>query len=87
VSEATTLRGTVVRVLADVLEATPEQLLAKPTLAVHNWDSLASLEALAALEAELHITLDLRDYHRARDVDDLVELVATAAAQSATTGH
>jgi acyl carrier protein len=53
----------------------------QPVLAAHDWDSLASLEALAQLESRYDICLDLRAYHAARRVQDLVALVVTATAQ------
>jgi acyl carrier protein len=81
---ATSLRNTVLLVLSDVLAEPVEDLLAEPLLGEHAWDSLASLEALVQIEQRLDVALDLRDYHAARAIDDLVELVtATRENQSA----
>jgi len=81
---AASIKNTVLAVLSDVLVEPVEVLLAEPLLGVHAWDSLASLEALVQLERRLDVALDLRNYHAAREIDDLVELVrATRENQSA----
>jgi acyl carrier protein len=77
-TDMATLRDNVVDILAGVLGEPVHDLVAHPILAEHEWDSVLSLEALAQLEARLGIGLDLRDYHGARTIDDLVDLVATA---------
>jgi acyl carrier protein len=69
------IRGTVLAVLGDVLAEPVAALRARPLLGVHAWDSVASLEALVQLEQRLAVSLDLRRYHAARTVDDLVELI------------
>ena len=69
------LERTVVNVLTSVLAETEEHVRAQPVLARYGWDSLRMLEALAQLENELQITLDLRAYHSARTLDDLVRVV------------
>lgn len=69
------LERTVVDVLTSVLAETEERVRAEPVLARHGWDSLRLLEALAQLESELQITLDLRAYHSARTLDDIVRVV------------
>lgn len=71
----------VLHVLSDVLGEPVDALLAQPILAAHDWDSLASLEALAQLESRYGISLDLRSYHAARRVQDLAELVSAAVAR------
>lgn len=75
---AESIKDTVLVVLSDVLAEPVTALLAEPLLGVHAWDSLASLEALVQLEQRFDVTLDLRSYHAAREIDDLVELVRAA---------
>jgi acyl carrier protein len=77
----------VLNTLSEVLNEPVDDLRAQPVLAAHEWDSLASLEALAQLESRLAVTLDLRAYHAARTVDDLIDLVAAAAATNAAVGR
>jgi acyl carrier protein len=77
----------VLNTLCDVLKEPVDDLRARPVLAVHDWDSLASLEVLSQLESRLAVTLDLRAYHAARTVTDLIDLVATAAATNAAIGR
>jgi acyl carrier protein len=72
------IKDTILAILADVLAEPVEALHAEPVLAVHAWDSIASLEALVLIERQLGVALDLRPYHAARAVDDLVDLVAAA---------
>jgi acyl carrier protein len=81
-SSEQSLVSTVVAILSGVLDEPASALEAEPTLASHEWDSLSSLEALAQLEALLGVTLDLRSFHAARTVADLVHLVASAKAGS-----
>lgn len=84
-SESASIEATVLRVVAGVLDETEDQVVAQPILATHAWDSLSTLEALAQLENLLDITLDLRSYHAARTLDELVALVKeTVAAKGAT---
>lgn len=63
------------RIVADVLDEPVDAMDANPVLAAHAWDSRVSLEALAQLEAAFAVTVDLRSFHAARTVDDLVDLV------------
>jgi acyl carrier protein len=77
-SPAASIKDTILEILGDVLAEPVEALHAEPVLAVHAWDSIASLEALVLIERQLGVALDLRPYHAARDVDDLVDLVAEA---------
>jgi acyl carrier protein len=72
----------VLTVLSDVLKESPGDLRAQPVLAAHEWDSVASLEALSQLESRFAVTLDLRAYHAARTLEDLIDLVATAASNT-----
>jgi acyl carrier protein len=69
------VEDTVLAVLSAVLAEPEDALRAEPQLGTHDWDSLASLEALVQLEQRLDVALDLRDYHAARAIDDLVELI------------
>ncbi|HEV3357699.1 MAG TPA: phosphopantetheine-binding protein [Pseudonocardiaceae bacterium] len=77
----------VLSTLSEVLTEPVEDLLAQPVLAGHEWDSQLQLEALAQLEHRLGITLDLRTYHGARTVGDLIEIVATAVKATTAVGH
>jgi acyl carrier protein len=70
----------VLNTLSGVLNEPVGDLRERPVLAVHEWDSLASLEVLSQLESQLGVTLDLRTYHAARTVEDLTGLVADAVA-------
>ena len=65
-TEAASIEHTVVNILSDVLDESVEDLHDQPVLAAYDWDSLTSLEALAQLESQLGMTLDLRAYHAAR---------------------
>ncbi|WP_433649994.1 acyl carrier protein [Micromonospora zamorensis] len=71
-----TIAHRVRRIVAEVLDEPLRAFTDNPTLAAHRWDSIASLEALAQLESEFGVTLDLRSFHAARTVDDMVDLVA-----------
>jgi acyl carrier protein len=77
-STPTSVEETVIGILADVLGESPDGLHNETILTAHGWDSLASLEALAQLENRLNIALDLRSFHAARTVGDMVELVGMA---------
>ncbi|GAA4622769.1 hypothetical protein GCM10023196_016300 [Actinoallomurus vinaceus] len=82
-SASSSVEPTVLDILSDVLRETPDGLYAEPVLAAHGWDSIASLEALAQLEDRLQITLDLRSFHAAHTVPDMVALVTDAVAGKA----
>jgi acyl carrier protein len=82
-TEAASIEHTVVNILSDVLHESVEDLNNHPVLAAYDWDSLSSLEALAQLESQLGITLDLRSYQAARRISDLVDLVRDASATTA----
>jgi acyl carrier protein len=83
VTEAATIEDTVLDVLSDVLHEPVDGLRQQPILAVYEWDSLSSLEALSQLESRLQISLDLRSYQAVRTVADLVELVSAMPARTA----
>jgi acyl carrier protein len=68
----------VLDILAEVLNESVDDLCAHPILATHGWDSLASLEALAQFEHRFAVTLDLRSFHAARTVEEMVVLVEDA---------
>ena len=78
------IEATIVDILSDVLDEPAAALRQQPVVAAHNWDSVASLGALAQIERRLQVTLDLHRYHRARTIDDLVGLVMDAVADTAT---
>jgi acyl carrier protein len=65
----------VVQIVAGIIGEPPGSLLTQPVLAAHEWDSLSSLEALAQIEQEFAISLDLRRFHAALTIDDLVNLI------------
>ncbi len=69
----------VIRILGEILEVSADELRAQPTLAVHQWDSLSSLEALCQLESQFAIRLDLRVFSASRTVGDLVALISATA--------
>lgn len=66
---------TVVEILSGVLGTTPDELAAEPMLGTYNWDSVATLEALVALEGAFGIEIDLRALHHQHTAGDLIELV------------
>jgi acyl carrier protein len=76
-SDTAQIGTTVHQIVCDVLGQTPEELGREEVLAAHGWDSIASLEALAMLESEFEITLDLRSFHAAHTVTRLIDLVAS----------
>ncbi|NUT92840.1 MAG: acyl carrier protein [Saccharothrix sp.] len=71
----TTVEQSVLEILAGALDVTVDALREDPVLARHEWDSISSLDALAQLESRLEVDLDLRAFHAARTVDDVVALV------------
>ena len=82
-TEAAAVEDIVLDVLSDVLREPVDGLREQPILAVYEWDSLSSLEALSQLESRLQISLDLRSYQAVRTVADLVELVSAMPARTA----
>jgi len=81
-SDAASVAETVLDILSGVLDETPDDLRARPVLASYEWDSISSLDALSQLESKLDVTLDLRAFHAARTVDDIVALVKPAPVQA-----
>lgn len=79
-----TVEDTVLDVLASVLDETAEDLRARPVLAAHDWTSISSLDALAQLESKFGVRLDLRAFHSARTVNDLVTLIEPASVRAQT---
>jgi acyl carrier protein len=79
-TEAVSVETVVVNILSDVLHESVDDLHKHPVLAAYDWDSLSSLEALAQLESQFGVILDLRSYQAARRISDLVELVQHAGA-------
>lgn len=80
--DSVSARDSVLDILSGVLDIEVGDLLTQPVLAAHEWDSISSLEAFAALERHFGIELDLRAFHATRTVDDLVRLVAPTPAQA-----
>ncbi|MFD1146676.1 acyl carrier protein [Saccharothrix hoggarensis] len=66
---------TVLDILSGALDVSADDLRDRPVLAQHEWDSISSLDALSQLESRLDVTLDLRSFHAARTVADIVALV------------
>lgn len=81
------IESVVLTILSEVLTEPIDDLLAQPVLAGHEWDSQVQLEALAQLEHRLGITLDLRIYHGARTIEDLIEIVTTAVTAQPAAGR
>jgi acyl carrier protein len=77
-SENSAVRTTVLDIIGDALNESTDDLRARPILAAHGWDSLASLEALAQFEHQFGVTLDLRAFHAVRTVDQMVDLIEDA---------
>jgi acyl carrier protein len=77
--DAVSVEGHVLEIVAEVLGEAAERLRAEHVLADYEWDSIGSLEALAQLESRLDITLDLREFHAARTIGELMSLVERAA--------
>jgi acyl carrier protein len=84
-SDAEAIEAIVLDILSDVLEEPVDALREQPILAAHEWDSITSLLTLSQLESQFDITLDLRSYHAARTIGDLVGLIAHSAAARTTT--
>jgi acyl carrier protein len=76
-SDNAEVETTVHEIICDVLGLTPDALGRDEALAANGWDSIASLEALALLERNFEITLDLRSFHAAHTVAQMAELVAS----------
>ncbi|GAA4079470.1 acyl carrier protein [Nonomuraea soli] len=66
---------TVVEILSGVLETTPDALVEEPLLGAYDWDSVAILEALVALEGAFGVEIDLQALHHQLTAGDLIELV------------
>ena len=80
---AASVEATILDILGDALEEPVDSLRANPVLAAHEWDSLTSLLTLSQLERNFGVTLDLRAYHAARTVGDLVSLILDHSPQGA----
>jgi acyl carrier protein len=78
VDEEAKVRMAILEIVGDVVRVPEADLLAQPILGAHGWDSLAALEVLAQLESRFSVSLDLREYNAARQIDDLVALVVGA---------
>jgi acyl carrier protein len=74
------LKDAVRETIGDVLSLPLADLGDDTVLAAYGWDSLVSLEALAQFEAQFRISLDLRSFHGAHTVGQMVQLVEKAVA-------
>jgi acyl carrier protein len=71
------IEETVLDILSEALDESVDDLRTQRVLALYEWDSITTLLTLSQLEAHFGVTLDLRSYHAARTVDDLVNLVSS----------
>ena len=74
-SETGSIEESVREIIADVLGADPADIPADQALAAPGWDSMNSMEALVRLEKQFSVDLDLRSFHAAYTVTDMVALV------------
>jgi acyl carrier protein len=74
------LKNAVCETIGDVLSVPAEDLGDDTVLAACGWDSLVSLEALAQFEAQFRISLDLRLFHSAHTVGQMIQLLEKAVA-------
>lgn len=66
----------VMRILGAVLEEDASAVHGADRLAGYsNWDSVSTLEVLAGIERQAGVRLDLRKFHDAQAVEDLIDLV------------
>jgi acyl carrier protein len=77
-SEEVSTDVAVLEILSKIINVPADDLRDIPVLTAHKWDSLTSLETLTELENRFHLKFDLRSYHAARTVDDIVSLVTSA---------
>ncbi|MDL4774175.1 MULTISPECIES: acyl carrier protein [Thermomonosporaceae] len=73
------IEKTVTAIIEEVLGEPPGTVGKEEPLAARDWDSTASLEALAQLESRFGISLDLRRFHTARTIGQMADLVAVEA--------
>ncbi|KOX05180.1 MULTISPECIES: acyl carrier protein [unclassified Streptomyces] len=74
-SESDSIEESVTEIIADVLGADPADIPADAALAALGWDSMNSMEALVRLEKECAVSLDLRSFHAAYTVTEMVALI------------
>ncbi|MFE5816150.1 acyl carrier protein [Streptomyces sp. NPDC056479] len=74
-SDSVSIEESVREIIADVLGADPADIPADTALAALGWDSMNSMEALVRLEKQFAVDLDLRSFHAAYTVTDMVALV------------
>ncbi|MFE7446032.1 acyl carrier protein [Streptomyces chartreusis] len=74
-SETGSIEESVREIIADVLGTDPTDIPADQALAALGWDSMNSMEALVRLEKQFSVDLDLRSFHAAYTVTDMVALV------------
>ena len=80
-SDAASVEATILDILSETLDESVGDLRSHRVLAAYEWDSITSLLSLAQLESQFGVTLDLRSYHAARTVDDLVNLIVNHTSQ------
>jgi len=80
-SDAASVEATILDILSETLDESVGDLRSHRVLAAYEWDSITSLLSLAQLESQFGVTLDLRSYHAARTVDDLVSLIVNHTSQ------
>ncbi|MFJ9003814.1 acyl carrier protein [Streptomyces canus] len=74
-SESDSIEESVTEVIADVLGAEPAEIPEDTALAALGWDSMNSMEALVRLEKQFDVSLDLRSFHAAYTVAEMVALI------------
>jgi acyl carrier protein len=73
-----------VKILADVLDVPPSSLNSSTTQRdVENWDSVAIVNIVAALEAEFNVSIPIDDAAELISVAKAIELVRAAGAEQA----
>ena len=80
-SDDASVEATILDILSETLDESVGDLRSHRVLAAYEWDSITSLLSLAQLESQFGVTLDLRSYHAARTVDDLVNLIVNHTSQ------
>ncbi|MEF9904744.1 acyl carrier protein [Streptomyces sp. P9-A2] len=74
-NDPVSIEETVTDIIADVLGADPADVPPDTALAALGWDSMNSMEALLRLEKRFAVGLDLRSFHDAHTVAEMVALI------------
>jgi len=69
-----------IRRLADVLETAPADLSLDTELHSGNWDSMAVIATMAAIDEQFGVTLAAGPLTRAKSIREIRDLIAAAAA-------